>query len=188
MTASPPTARARVRGALALLALAAVTGCSTFTVHADREPGADFGRYRSFAWFPLAKVPPDDQTVGDRYVDKEIYEAIEGDLQRKGYAMATPDTADFLLTYRLLKSAGYQDLELPYTTQWHRGVALAVLHEYPDAYDRGTLMIDAVDRATGDLVWRGTASARLLSHTSYENTLKRARKAIEKTLADFPRR
>jgi hypothetical protein len=179
----------RTRSALALAAIAiAVTACSKFTVQGDRAAAADFGHYRTFAWFPLADVPPDDQTTGDRALDKRIYEAIEGQMQSKGYAPAASSAADLLLTYRLLRTDGYQEPKLPYAAQWHRGAYLDAVHASPDTYERGTLIIDVVDRSSRELVWRGSASARLQLHTSYDATVKRANAAIEQTLASLPAR
>lgn len=173
---------------LAMLAIALTTGCSQFTIRTDRAPDADFTRYRTFAWLPLAAAPPDDQTTGDRALDKRIYEAIEGEMQRKGYSHAASDASDLLLTYRLLRTNGYQEPQLPYQAQWHRGAYVEALHASPDTYQRGTLIIDVVDRPARELVWRGSASARLQLHTSYDATVKRARAAIEQTLARFPAR
>jgi hypothetical protein len=185
----PRTRSRRTRYALALAAIAlAVTACSKFTVQGDRAAAADFGRYRTFAWFPLANVPPDDQTTGDRALDKRIYEAIEGQMQRKGYAPAASSAADLLLTYRLLRTDGYEEPKLPYAAQWHRGAYLDAVHASPDTYERGTLIIDVVDRSSRELVWRGSASARLQLHTSYDATVKRANAAIEQTLASLPAR
>jgi hypothetical protein len=177
--------RLSLRLALAILVIA---GCSQFTVRANRDPAADFGRYRSFAWLPLAAAAPDDQTTGDRALDKRIYEAIEGEVQKKGYVPAASDKADLLLTYRLLRTDGYQEPKLPYAAQWHRGAYMEAYHASPDTYERGTLIIDVVDRAQSELVWRGLASARLQPHTSYDSTVKRARAAIEQTLASLPAR
>jgi Domain of unknown function (DUF4136) len=172
---------------LAMLAITAAA-CSKFTIRTDRAAGADFARYRTFAWFPIADVPPDDQTTGDRALDKRIYEAIERQMEQKGYAPAASTGSDLLLTYRLLRTDGYEEPKLPYQAQWHRGAYLDALHASSDTYQRGTLIIDVVDRSSRELVWRGSASARLQPHTSYDATVKRANAAIEQTLASFPAR
>ena len=187
MRQKPSTSRGTRLG-LAILAIAAVTACSHFTIRTDRAPDVDFARYRTFAWLPLSAAPPDDQTTGDRGLDKRVYEAIEGDLERKGYVLAAPDTADLLVTYRLLKTDGYDEAHLPYQAQWYRGAYLTAAHASADSYTRGTLIIDVVDRRADELVWRGSASARLYINTAYDKAVARAQLAIEQTLATFPAR
>ena len=172
------------------IALAGVlaTGCSQFTIRADRSPGVDFARYRTFAWMPIAAAPPDDQDTGSRGLNDRIYSTVEAELQRRGYVPAASDAADLVMTFRILRQDGYDDAHIPYAAQWHRGAYQQALHASSDSYVRGTLVIDAVDRTGRALVWRGSASARLLTHTSPERTLKRAEAAVAQTMKDFPAR
>ena len=182
-TATPPCT---IRPAICLLAIPAASGCSQFTVRADRNPAADFARYRTFAWMAIAEARPGDQTTGHRGIDDRIYTDIEREMQRHGYAPGANADADLLLTFRLLKDARYDDADVTYGAQWHHGVYLDALHASPDAYDRGTLMVDVVDRTQNLLVWRGSAASRLLPHFSYERRVKRASDAVKKIFAKFP--
>jgi hypothetical protein len=175
----------RRRGAIALVAIV-VAACAQFTVRADRDQSADFTRYRSFGWIPIADAPPADQDTGSRGLNKRVYSAVERELQRDGYRPAASADADLLLTYRILKEDGFDDAHIPYAAQWHRGAYLRAVHESEHSYDRGTLIIDAVDRAENALVWRGSASARLLPHLSYDDRAKRAEAAVAKILETFP--
>ena len=179
--------RNRLRAALVLGAIA-LAACAQFTIRADRNPDADFGRYRTFAWMPLAAAPPLDQDTGSRGLDKRVYSAVELAMQQKGYVPASSEDADLLMTFRILKQEGYQDEHIPYAAQWHRGAYMEAYHATPDVYERGTLVIDAVDRAEKSLAWRGSASARLLPHVSYEKRVKRAEAAISQVFEKFPAR
>jgi hypothetical protein len=179
------TPGSRLRAAITLVAVV-TSACSQFTVRADRNPSADFGRYRSFAWMPVAAAPPADQDTGSRGLDKRIYSAVEHELERSGYAPVPSGEADLLFTFRILREDGFDDAHIPYAAQWTRGSYVRALHASDDAYDRGTLIVDAVDRAQNSLVWRGSASARLLPHMSYEKRAERAETAVAKILATFP--
>jgi hypothetical protein len=172
-------------GAIVLVAVVA-SACTQFTVRADRSPSADFARYRTFAWMPIAAAPPADQDTGSRGLDKRIYSAVERELQRDGYAPVASGDADLLFTFRILKVDGFDDAHIPYAAQWHRGAYVGALHASDDPYDRGTLIVDAVDRAENVLVWRGSASARLLPHLAYDKRAERAEEAVAKILATFP--
>ena len=179
--------RIGLRTAITLIAVA-VSACTQFTVRADKNPDTDFTRYRTFAWMPIAAAPPRDQDTGSRGIDKRIYSAVEGELQRRGYAPESNATADLLVTFRLLKTDGYDDAHISYTAQWHRHAYREALHAKGDSYDRGTLLVDVVARADKALVWRGSASARLLPHRSYDERVARAEAAVAKILETFPAR
>src|SRR6185503_10535511 len=169
-----------------MLVVVVGAGCAQFTIRADRNPATDFARYRTFAWMPIAAAPPADQDAGGRGLENRIYSAVEGELQRRGYAPAASGAADLLVTFRILRNDGFDDADIPYAAQWHRGAYVAALHASDDTYVRGTLIVDAVDRTQNMLVWRGSASARLLPHASYEKKVDRAESAIAQILATFP--
>jgi hypothetical protein len=173
--------------AIALVSVV-VAACTKFAVRTDRKPDADFTRYRTFAWMTIAASPPNDQDTGSRGLDKRIYSAVEVALQRAGYVPASSGDADLLLTFRILKEDGYDDEHIPYAAQWRRGAYLEAMHASPDSYERGTLIIDAVDRAENTLAWRGSASARLLPHMSYDKRAERAEDAVAQIMATFPAR
>ena len=101
---------------------------------------------------------------------------------------AEHDAADLLLTFRILKQDGYDDEHIPYAAQWRRGAYVAAMHATPDSWERGTLIVDVIDRARNTLVWRGAASARLLPHTSYEATVERVQAAVADMFKAFPAR
>lgn len=181
------TSARTTRTAIALLALVA-SGCAQFTVRADQNPGTDFTRYRTFAWMPIAASPPEDQDTGSRALNDHIYSTVETELERRGYAPAPSATADLLVTFRILQQDGYEDAHIPYGAQWYRGAYLEAIHASPDTYERGTLVIDVIDRVANTLVWRGTASARLLPDTSFGATVERAEAAVSQTMKPFPAR
>lgn len=187
ITAGRMSKSSRSAGRTAIVVAAIVaSACTQFTVRSEPRADADFARYRTFAWMPIADAPPIDQDTGSRGLNNRIYSAVEHQLQRDGYAPAAPADADLLFTYRVLREDGFDDAHIPYAAQWHRGSYLAATHASEQSYERGTLIVDAVDRRENALVWRGAASARLLPHLSYEKRAARAEDAVAKILATFP--
>jgi hypothetical protein len=171
---------------MVVLVLATATGCAQFTIQTHPDPDVDFARYGTFGWLPLAAAAPIDQDMGSRGLTDRTYAAVETELERKGWKPAANDTADLLVTFRLLRGDGYDDSRIPYMSAWQRGTYRAALHEASSSYTRGTLIIDVLQRTGPTLVWRGAASARLLSQPSYERMVERAEAAIEQILASFP--
>lgn len=122
------------RSRLAVLAAAAtvamlVTGCATYRVNAYLERGADFDRYRSYAW-----APPDAFSTGDprldnnRFFSQRVEEAVDMQLAARGFEKTGAAAADVLI--HIHTRAG-QSIEV------------------------GTLMVDLIDRRTNRLAWRG---------------------------------
>lgn len=52
--------------------------------------------------------------------------------------------------------------------------------------DRGTLIVDLLDPASGDQLWRGTAEANISTSDSPELRDQRLREALRRMLADLP--
>jgi len=168
-----------MRFALALLAL--VAACSQFAVRGERDPDVDFGSFRTFAWLPLDIAPPVDQQVPDRYIGRKIVQAIDEQLTQKGYVAAAGTPPDLYVTYRLIQ-ASTTNVPLSYARGYWG------LHASPDTYDEGTLVIDVIAVKTNTLVWRGTASARLLPTLPFDKAVERAQDAIAHTFKTFPPR
>ena len=53
-------------------------------------------------------------------------------------------------------------------------------------YEQGTLLLDFVDPETRQLLWRGSASARIRPSSSPEESQKRANEAVAAMLERFP--
>jgi uncharacterized protein DUF4136 len=170
---------------LAVLTLLLVA-CSQFHVRSKQDPGADFGRLRTYAWLPPEQAEPADQRVQDRAVDRRIRTATENQLRAKGYRPADSAPADFLLNYRVSTSPD----DALYAT--HAGYSGALWQEWLgastvyDSYDRGTLYLAALDGSTKHMIWVGAASARLLPQVSLQKRMERVDEAIEQILAPFP--
>jgi hypothetical protein len=163
-----------------LLALGAA--CSQFDVRVERDPAADFGGFRSWAWLPVNLQAPMDQQLPDRYFERKLVEAVDRVLGAKGYVESADGAApDFFINYRLLQQVTTDlQIEPGYGIGWW-GVTR-------DTYDAGTLVLDVVDARKSALVFRGTAAARLVPQASLERRAKRVEEAVEQILATFPPR
>ena len=167
-----------------VLGLLVAGACSQFDVRAARDPSVDVSRFRSWAWLPPALQAPADQTLPDRYLDRKLREAAERELAAKGY-VPTGGDPDFFLNYRLTTN-DRSSPQPPYRYGlgwWGHEEARS-----RDTYDVGTLLLDAIDARTSSLVWRGSASARLLPHASLEKSARRTQDVVEHILKEFPPR
>ena len=72
-----------------------------------------------------------------------------------------------------------------YTTGYGYGYwgGWGMSYTQPYVYEEGTMILDLVDRAKGQLVWRGTLTKALGSSRPSDEEV---RKAVRKVLIDFP--
>jgi hypothetical protein len=173
----------RVRD-LAIAALLGVTAaCTQFEVRTAGDPGFDVAGHPSWGWLPLDLSAPADQRLPDRHLERKLVTTVGRVLQEKGYR-EDATAPELFVNYRL-SSRDHTDVEL---VPGYGIGAWTQRHSWDDTYERGTLRIDVIDAGTRTLVWRGTASARLLDHASYEKRAKRTEEVVRQVLETFPRR
>lgn len=157
-------ARELARSALPFLLL------TTQTIEVDSRPGAKLSDDRTFSWL-TGHPAPDDAT------DRRIVSAVEDELAVKGYFRDDEEPDLYLSYYVAIKSEVV--IDSPYRTDWYDEGTIRVrrIHE-------GTLVLDVIDRAKNELLWRGTAT-RALTDDSIRN-LSQIRDTVQKLLASFP--
>lgn len=57
---------------------------------------------------------------------------------------------------------------------------------YVHEYEEGTLILDIVEPLNRDLLWRGSAEAKVDRQVSAQRKQKRIKKAVKKILSHFP--
>lgn len=147
--------------ALSLLLLLAACA-STPRVATQADPSADFGRYRSFAFYtPLALEQHGYTTI----TSNRVRAAVRAQMEARGYAYdeASPDLWVNLNAYMQDKTRVTTMPEVDYDYYYSyraRGyVAVPYWRDRTDVhqYTEGTLNIDLVDVQRKQLVWEGIA-------------------------------
>ena len=168
--------------ALALLLI----GCSGIRVSADFDPKTDFGALETFTWLPDAPPAGEGPPLENPLLDARIRRAVENELLGREFRAAGSGAPDFWVAYHV----GVEhkvDVETIYRSYgrvgWSGGgQADAVVREY----EEGTLLIDILRPGSGELLWRGSAQARLREHPSPEDREARVREVVAKILEQFP--
>jgi hypothetical protein len=171
-----------------LVATVAVGGCSTVKVQTDYDPGADFARLQSYAWLPDPRPPTGDPRIDSTLLDSRIRSAVDSQLATRGFRQVSPDQADFLVAYHvaLETKLDVDTIHHGYgygRGRWYGGVSTSTR---VSEYEQGTLLLDFVDPKTRQLLWRGSASARLRSKSSPEKSQERVNQAVAAMLKRFP--
>jgi Domain of unknown function (DUF4136) len=138
--------------AVAIMALS-LTGCASMRVMSYVDTGADFTRYQTYNWAPASALSTGDPRLDNNpFFQERVQADIESNLATRGFEKVTLDAPDLLIHYHAS------------VTQRVDVNAVARQRGYCDAGDcqpyvdeKGTLVVDFVDRRTNRLVWRGWA-------------------------------
>jgi len=141
-----------------------LAACSTLRTDAEFDRGAHFERLRTWAWAPLRSSDERaDAQLRSAPLDRRIQSAIESDLVERGYRLTERGEApDFYIAYHvgiddeLDARTMYRDYRIgPYFGRWN------LPDNTVERYDVGTLLIDVIDAARNELIFRGWAQADL---------------------------
>jgi hypothetical protein len=143
---------------LVLVAALFLTGCASISVNQDYDPAYDFSKLKTYGFIPITEEAGIDQLNATRLGD-----AIKENLNAKGYTLS--ENADFGIalfftkdTKTSIQSTGGYGYGYGYGYRGYGGMGGST---YVSQYDEGTLVIDFVDMAKQELVWRGVGTGVL---------------------------
>jgi hypothetical protein len=177
-----------IQSTAVLLAALALAGCAAHVaVTADYERSVNFAALRTYGWRPGAQQEVGDPRFDNTLLDMRVRAAVDRVLSARGYQKAAPGTmADFLVGYHAVvrQKTTFQTVNRRY------GYRVGVRGSWPQAYvhdyDEGTLLIDIIDPANMDLLWRGTGTGVVDPQASPEKRERRINEAVDAILAKFP--
>ena len=176
------------RWMVAMAALGAAA-CGGMEINSDFDPQAapGFSAYRTYSWMPPPRGA--DTRVYNPITEARVVRAVEVTLRGRGYQQAT-GAPDFRIGWHaaLEGRADVRSMNTYYGYGWGRwgGGGVVMTDGYVDNYDQGTLVLDIVDGRSNELVWRGTAQARIEPSNSPEERQRRINEAVRKMLERFP--
>jgi hypothetical protein len=161
----------------ALSILLVLTGCSSMHVSSDFDRNAEFSNYRTFGWMKTdASGKP---YAVDGPLDGQIRAAVEQQLESSGQ-MKADTNPDLLVLYH---AGSEQQLE---SADWGDGGWWGKGGGGSYTYEKGSLVIDLVDAATSELVWRGTATRAFSDVTSPGSQGDAIDKAVKEMFEKYP--
>lgn len=169
--------------AAAATAALILAGCATLRVNSYAERGADFTRYRSYAWAERpASSTGDPRLDNNRFFSQRVEDAVNMQLAARGFEQASAGTADVIVH---IHARVDQRLE---TGMFERIDGHCAAEKcQPEVYDAGTLMIDVVDGRTKQLAWRGWAEGSLDGVIDDQRRMEaKIDEAVAKIVARFP--
>ena len=159
---------------LALASFALLTGCSTVQIETDYDRSVDFSQYHTYRWIPHVKGTEDNPLMRDQLLKSHVMNSVDAHLAKKGYVKIEEGTPDFLLAYF-------------FTARNRVDVTHYYGYYYPSTsvykYKEGTLIVDVVDAAEKQLIWRGWATDVLHDRNRIADQIDYT---VEKLLQRFP--
>ena len=174
-----------------LLSCVWMSGCTTFDVVNDYDASYDYQAFQTYAWLPDIILVVGDGRVNERTLEMRIKSAVAEELGRKGLKRFDNGEEDFLVGFNAaLNEPLYRDKLYEYRVK-EFGRATIIYEErsaytHP-SYETGSLVIDVIIPESNEIVWRGSAQAKIqMDYVSIEAKKKRLKKAVHKILSDFP--
>jgi Domain of unknown function (DUF4136) len=169
-------------------------GCSSLKVNVIRDPAITIPPGSTWAWGPPpAEKKPDelDPRVNNSIIHDRVQRAVERVLSQKGFRQTDPNSADFLVAYRV----GVKDSRQVVTQAVPVGPAWGgwgwgyygpppMVTSREITYAEGALMIDMVQRSTGKLAFRSIGVDQDV--TGADGSEPQIQKTVEKLLQELP--
>jgi hypothetical protein len=183
--------------ALAIVALLMATGCSSLKVNVFRDPAITIPPGSTWTWAqePEPKRPEElDPRVNNSIIHGRVKQAMERVLAQKGYRQTDPNSADFLVAYRVGVKDSRQVVTqaVPvgptYWGGWGWGWGYygppPMVTSREITYTEGALMIDMTQRSTGKLAFRAIGQDQDV--TGADGSEEEIQKTVTKLLQDLP--
>ncbi len=175
-----------------LVALPGLSGCAA-RVRSDFDRQALFSYYNTFDWIapPVRaseeemRSDPEGPFARNSLLDKRIRAAVNSKLRARGFRHEEGGEPDFRLNYHVTfkdKLVG-SGSDFGYFGHYYRGGFSSGFNWSVRQYQQGTIIIDIVDRAKDQLVWRGWLASRNQDGNYDEAEISRA---VDNILRHFP--
>ena len=183
--------------AIVMGGLLVTTGCSSLKVNIIRDPSIAIAPGASWAWgpAPAEKKPEElDPRVNNSIIHERVQRAVDRVLAQKGFRQTDPNSADFLVAYRVgVKDARQVVTQtVPVGPNYWGGWGWGWGYYGPPpmvtsreiTYTEGALMIDMIQRSTGKLGFRAIGVDQDV--TGADGSEEQIQKTVEKLLQELP--
>jgi hypothetical protein len=183
---------------VAVLVLVGAVAAQKLEVKTHQDPKADFTSLRTYAWLPPAPgvkaVAPDavsNPTLTQEALGPHIVAAVNRELTARGLTESDRETADVHMVYFAALTVGFDQSYLGehygYITGWPSPIppGLAPSTSFT-VYEKGTVLVDMVHRASKRGIWRGSVVTRIDQERTLEQRIKRINEAARRMFERFP--
>lgn len=182
------------RFALMILAIASLFswGCRTYNVQTDWDPEVDFPTFQRYHFVDPPQVEGTDPFADNSLLRKRVRLSVENVLAERGFSKAAErDQADFLVTYSVVLD---EELRVDGISSGvgiggynRRGIGFGQVLSSSNvrSYQESTLVVDFLQPATSQLVWRGWGKG-IVGTRDRDRGLERMEAGVRAILDEFP--
>ena len=166
-------------------------------VETHKDESADFSAFRTYAWLPAAPVVHNvaadvarNPTLSQEALGPAITAAVDRELTARGLVQAPLETADIHVAYFAALTVGFDQSDLGEHYGYITGFVSPVPSFAPTTsntvYQKGTVLIDVVNRAANRAIWRGTVITRVDQEHTLEKRVERINEGAKRLFREFP--
>jgi hypothetical protein len=174
-----------LRNLLSAFTLILITiGCSSVSVTSDYDLYADFTKYKSFYVYTSELKGSQLETVP--LVKKRVLEAIENEMQKKGFTKEDSVKADITIFAQANTAEKMNVNSYGYGYGYGWGPYPYGRNIDVSYYTQGSLIIDFVDNNKNELIWRGIGTAVIQDRGTPQEREQFINDAVTKILNQYP--
>jgi len=175
--------------AIAVLLLG-VSGAVAQDVRYNYAQDVNFSKFKTYKWVSIKNSEQVDSLTA-----KQLTDAIDAELSKKGLTKTESDSADLYLGYQTAisteKELNALNTGWGYGPGWYGGwygapIGMTSTTVSTSTIYTGQLDLDMYDQANKQLVWRGIVSKTLDPKAKPDKRQKNIEKSIGKLLKDYP--
>jgi len=167
-------------------------GCGDMQVRVTHKtnPNYDFSKINSYEIVKNKQDKIENLQVDEPWLNKAITASINDTLKSKGLT-DNPEQAQIIISYYVVIEETVDTVVVDnyynHYYQYSTYPTSAMPSYRKITYNRGTLVIDIVDKKTKQFVWRGSADKVVRESTKQEQREKNIHNAVEQIFKRFPR-
>lgn len=174
---------------LALLTLV-MSSCSSVRVSQDFDTSYSFAGLTTYAWNNEALNTTENLLEKDELLAKRVYAAVNTNLQLRGFKLSeNPDmvlSCSYTVTSRLQTDTVQPAIGVGYGRYGRYGGFGVQSGTSVRQYDQGMLNIYLHSTADKKLIWKGTGTREVFTHSSPEKITNAVNEMVETILNQFP--
>lgn len=173
--------------------LTILLGCSAKGVRTEYQEVSTLAGLKTYDWLQTDTLPGDNVRVNDPLVIEAVRNAVEANLEKKGYRKAEGGQADFLVTWF---GAIEKKVQVESIDHFYHGYGYGPAAKYISTpgskgstaaeFEEGTILIDVLNPATHKMQWRGTGSRRILKELEKGDAVLYIDRVVAQIFKNFP--
>ncbi|WP_213608353.1 DUF4136 domain-containing protein [Pseudoalteromonas sp.] len=155
----------------------------------DYDKSANFSNYKTFAWMPSASLTKNVNNYQiSGLMEKRVREAVNNELQKQNMQLVDVAQADVLINYHASVDTkiDVDTVNIGYGARWNYWNMGYNTQTTTREYEVGTLIIDVIDSASKQLIWRGAKEGRLKKNQTPAQRTQVVNETVANILSNFP--